>query len=241
MISERQRKIMCGILAAAGAVILVLAFLVTVVEVSAFDGAYYVREYEKNDTAAEVGVPVETLHEATVNLLFYLVGQQDSLDMEADIDGQRQQYYNEREKLHMADVRDLNIGAIMFMWVGWLAGIILIVMAVIYSQNNKYQVAGVCFWSILGVLGFFGIIGVWGAADFGSFWTQFHHVFFRNNLWQFDPRTSRLIRMFEEQFFVDLVTQILTVFLIVVAVALVTCGVLYRWGKKRQAARSSAS
>lgn len=227
-------------MAAAGTVLLVLAFLIDVIEVASFDGAYYVEEYEKNGTAESVGVPEDTLHEATANLLFYLVGQRDSLDMQVNIDGGMQEYYNEREKLHMEDVRDLNLGALTFMWVGWLLGALLLVTALVYAKP-KYPIARVAFWSILGVLGFFGVIALWGTLDFGSFWTQFHHVFFSNDLWLFDPRTSRLIRMFEEQFFFDLVTKILISFLSVMAIALAVCGVLYRRGRKRQLARGGAA
>lgn len=228
----KGRSVLCGFLAAAGTVLLVLAFLISVIETAAFDPAYYDREYEKNETALYVGVTDDTLSEATYNLLAYLRGQRDSLNMQAEVDGEQREYYNEREKLHMEDVRDLNLGALNFMWTGYLLGGVLVISAFALSKK-KYQVWGAVFWSILGVLAAFAAIGLWGAADFSSFWVSFHHVFFSNDLWLFDPRQSLLIRMFEEQFFFDLVGEILAWFLSVTAVALVVSGVLYRRGRKR--------
>lgn len=218
--------------AAIGTILLVLAFLVSIVEAAAFDPAYYEHEYAKNGTAQYVGVPEETLNEATENLLRYLEGDRENLDMSVSIDGIEREYYNEREKLHMADVRDLNQNAVRFMWTGYIAGGALLAAAYFFSRR-KYLVWAACFFAIVGVLAAFLAIGIWGAIDFTSFWIRFHHIFFRNDLWTFDPATSLLIRMFEEQFFLDLVGQILIWFLSGTAAVLVFTGFLAYKGKRR--------
>lgn len=215
------------LMTAAGTVLLVLAFLVALVEGIAFDRSFYRKEYAQNVTAAYVGVSPETLEGATDALLEYLQGRRASLDMEAQVGEGQREYYTEREKLHMADVRDLNMGAYAFMWTGFVAGTLLVVASAAYCPERR-RVWKAAFLAILGVLCCFGILGVWAALDFSSFWTAFHHVFFRNDLWLFDPRESLLIRMFEERFFFDLVGLILGWFLAGTGCALVITGLCAR-------------
>lgn len=102
-------------------------------------------------------------------------------------------------------------------------------------SDRLWRVWKTLFFSVLGVLAAFAVVGICAAADFTSFWVSFHHVFFRNDLWTFDPRTSLLIRMFEEKFFFDLVTRILIWFLAVCAGLLVLSFILWKKGRKARA------
>lgn len=52
------------------------------------------------------------------------------------------------------------------------------------------------------------VILLLAVVDFSSFWTTFHKIFFRNQLWILDPSTDILIMMVPSQFFFDLVTKI---------------------------------
>lgn len=218
-------------MAAVGTAWLILAFLVAVIEGCAFDPDYYEREYRKNDAAAYVGVTQQTLDEATAVLLEYLQGKRPDLEYEAEIGGVVRSYYNEREKLHMADVRILNERAVLFMRLGFIFGGALTAGAFLISRE-KYRVFGACFCAVAAVLAAFIALGLWAAVDFSGFWVQFHHVFFSNDLWLFDPRQSLLIRMFELQFFFDLVTWILVWFLSVTAAVLIVTGTAYQRGKR---------
>ena len=47
--------------------------------------------------------------------------------------------------------------------------------------------------------------------DFNTFWTNFHLIFFRNDLWLLNPNTDRLILMVPLNFFITLVTRIIIV------------------------------
>lgn len=219
--------------AAFGMVLLVLGIFLLTVELAAFDPAFYTEEYARNGTAAYVGVPEETLDEATDVLIAYLRGGRDSLDFEIRTDAGVREYYNEREKLHMADVRDLNTGAVWCTWIFLPGGCALLLWAFLTTRDRR-RVCRSCFFAVLGVLAAFFLIGAAAAADFTGFWTAFHHVFFRNDLWTFDPRTSLLIRMFEERFFYDLVARILIWFLSVCFILLVLTAWGWRRGKPRE-------
>lgn len=218
---------LCRIFVFLGTALLILAGMVGVVEAVAFDRSFYAVEYDKLKSAEYVGVTRATLDEATENLLAYLEGGRENLDMTADIAGQQREFYNEREKTHMVDVAVLNQNAVRFMWITLPLGVVLIAAGRLVSKNSRltWQAA---FYSIIIVLAGFGVIAAWAAADFGSFWVSFHHVFFTNDLWQFDPATSLLIRMFEQTFFFDMVGKILAIFMAGIAGALAVTGIMSR-------------
>ena len=82
---------------------------------------------------------------------------------------------------------------------------------------------------------FFAVIGIWAAVDFNNFWVSFHHVFFTNDLWMLDPAESRMIRMFQEAFFADMVGRILAWFLAIALGSAAAAGIVYQRMKKHGA------
>ena len=59
------------------------------------------------------------------------------------------------------------------------------------------------------LMGLAGALAFYAFLDFNEFWTMFHHIFFRNDLWLLDPNTDVLIMMVPETFFFNLVFRIL--------------------------------
>ena len=67
----------------------------------------------------------------------------------------------------------------------------------------------------IGVFGvFLGCVAIFCAIDFDAFWTLFHQILFRNDLWLLDPTTSVMINMFPLEFFNTLVVQIVVLAII---------------------------
>ena len=60
-----------------------------------------------------------------------------------------------------------------------------------------------------------GVLGLWIMSDFTAFWTNFHRLFFSNDLWLLNPATDRMIQMFPEPFFFAMVSRIVLAFAIV--------------------------
>ena len=211
--------------------LLIIALLVACVSTFAFDADFYKTEYEKLNTAEYVGVSDEELFGATDVLLDYLEGDRDDLDFQTN-DGD--EFFNQREKLHMVDVKNLYIMASTVSWVLFAAGAALLVVVFAKKKKNAvipvlrgYNVAGPA------VLAFFAIVAVYAAVDFNTFWVNFHLMFFSNDLWMLDPATDRLIRMYETQFFFDMVFCILIMFLSIV-IGMLVFAKLYLRSKKRK-------
>lgn len=207
-----MRKL-CVLFSVVATFLAVMALAVLCIQIFAFDSRFYADEYAKYDTASYVGVESRDLNAATDVLLSYIEDKRGDLDLTVNIGGEQRQYYNEREKAHMVDVKNLYLSAVNFAIYGSIAACAL--FAACFLIMNKKALRAVLFGiynSAYVILAGFAILAAWAASDFDGFWTRFHMVFFRNDLWILDPRTDLMIRMFQSGFFFDLVLLILLLF-----------------------------
>jgi integral membrane protein (TIGR01906 family) len=148
----------------------------------------------------------------TEELLDYIRGDRPEMDMRAVVDGQERAVFNEREITHMVDVRGLYAQAMRVRNI--CLGLWLLGLALLLARRGRQ---GPRLWArgfvntVLGVLVVFALLGIVISKNFTTFWNNFHLVFFSNDLWILDPATDLMIVMFQEGFFFDMVTQILTV------------------------------
>jgi len=205
-----MRKIAATVCAVIGSLLLILGLLIASIEMFAVNRGFFEDQYAKLDTAQSIGMSEEDLDRATNVLLDYTTGNRDTLDMQADIGGQMQEVFGQREKDHMVDVQALYLRARAVRTVS-LVGALVLILAVFVLRGKK-GLRTLCR-SFLSVSGAFAIVvialGIYAAVDFSSFWTSFHHLFFTNDLWLLDPRTDVLINMVPEPFFSALVARII--------------------------------
>ena len=173
---------------------------------------FYRQEFIKHDVAAAVDMEVEDVVRVMEHTLEYMRGNEDELQVETVIGGEPAYFYNEREIMHMADVRVLTLAGYqaraiaLAVALGCLA--VLIAGRVRWGRllSRSFLVASVI------LLAFIGFIAICALKDFNSFWTAFHGVFFTNDLWLFDPAESRMINIMPEGFFYDIVTRFALIF-----------------------------
>ena len=203
------------------ALLLGLSILVSLglfaVDVCSFRRSFYEKEYSKLNTAADMGMTHENLMEATDTLLDYLKDRRDDLDLETTVNGQTVEMFDGREKAHMVDVKALYRNAMRMAWIAVGLSVLLILILAIGAKKHRRTALK---WVLAG-FGVFGIVlgaaAIYAAVDFNSFWTNFHHLFFDNDLWLL-YEDERLIQMVPEQFFSDLVARIVAAFAISAAV-----------------------
>ena len=196
---------------------LILASVFLVVNTRSF----YTGQYEKNNTEQATGMSLRDLDKATRLLLDYLNGKRDDLDMAADKFGASRQIFDRREKTHMVDVKALYAGAgtAMAFFGAFAAGMVFVMTRKTPKRDlpallkHGYKTAAV-FTLVLAL-----VLAAVFTLGFDRFWTAFHHVFFTNDLWLLDPRTSTMINMFPLEFFLAMCTRILVVFLSLFALA----------------------
>ena len=187
------------------------------VDICSFRRSFYEKEYSKLNTAADMGMTHEDLMEATDTLLDYLKDRRDDLNLETTVRGETVEMFDAREKAHMVDVKALYRNAMRVAWIAAGLSVLLIIVLAVGAKKHrrtalKWVLAG--FGLFLIVL---GAAAIYAAVDFNSFWTNFHRLFFDNDLWLlYDD--ERLIQMVPEQFFSDLVARIVAAFAISAAV-----------------------
>lgn len=200
------------IFCAAAFFLLSAAMILTAVDVCSFDRGFFEKEYEKAGTAESIGMSGEDLMRSTDALLDYLQGERDDIAVEAVIGGSEREVFNEREILHMVDVRALYRGALAARNVMAAGGAVLLALSFLLARGHFRQLCRHGFPYGIGLtLTLTAVVAVTAALDFTAFWTAFHEFFFTNDLWLLDPNTSIMINMFPETFFFDLVVRILAV------------------------------
>lgn len=213
------------ILSAIAGFLLSAAIIATVIDVVSFDRSFYEAEYRKNDTVSYTGMSAEDNLRATDTLLDYLQDKRQDIVCTAVVSGTEREVFNERETLHMVDVKVLYQNAIRVRNGCVITAAILLVLSVLIGKKSFFSVLR-SGWKngilLTGAVILF--IAIWALADFNQFWTNFHLLFFDNDLWLLDPNTSIMINLFPGSFFFDLVTRIIAW---VVGIHVVISGILF--------------
>jgi integral membrane protein (TIGR01906 family) len=190
-----------------------IVLVITVLQVIGFHPDFYREQYLHRNTAEEIGVSFKDLMTVTDVLLDYTAGQRDDLDVVVEVNGTLQPFFNQREIDHMVDVRVLYHNVLLIRDV--LGFFLLINLVTMFLMEKRIETQRLMM-GLLGVTAVLGVlllaIGLYAIIDFDAFWTQFHHVFFTNDLWLLDPRTDNLINLVPTGFFIDLIVTIVTVF-----------------------------
>ena len=165
------------------AVIAALAFSIWAAVYGDSHYRFYKKEYQKYEVTEDLDMNIDHVMYVTEHMMNYLIGKEEKLSVVTTVEGKEQDFFNERDRLHMRDVRNLFLGGIK------VGGVCLIVAAAILTMFKKrekdwkrlfcraYSIAlGV--WLVIGVL-----LGIAFSIDFTTCFTIFHKLFFTNNLW----------------------------------------------------------
>ena len=188
---------------------LMIVFLITSVEAVAYwTPHYYENEYTRYQVADDVHMEMDDLLYVTDEMMAYLRGSRDDLNIDTVVDGTPREFFNAREKAHMADVRNLFLGGLalrrlcLFLAAASVALLALLKLPLKHLLPRMLCAGTVLFLGVTALLA--GII----STDFTKYFIIFHKIFFTNDLWQLDPRTDLLINIVPEPFFMDTAARI---------------------------------
>lgn len=153
-----------------------------------FDLGFYKSEFEK------LGV-YRNVPEAD-NVAFDLIQYLKSSDVQPD-------FFNEKEKLHLKDVKELINKLIIVLYVS-----LIIFVASFFILKKKLFFNALFRGTILTIFVIF-IFFLMSFFDFSLLFVQFHKIFFSNDLWLLNPVTDNLLKLFPEQFFYGAFKKIL--------------------------------
>ena len=199
----------------------IAALLITSFEIAMYaDFDVYRQEYEKYDVLSELDMTMDDVMYVTHEMMDYLRGEGDTLSVVTTVEGQEQDFFNEQDRFHMGEVRELFIGGLNIRFGACVAAVLCILFLVITRADIK-KVVPRSYRIALGVTGAAVIlIGIAAVVDFNAVFVQFHHIFFDNDLWIFDPAEDYMIRMLPEGLFYDMVMRIGAIFVVSLVVLL---------------------
>ena len=199
----------------------IAAVLSTSFEIAMYaDFSVYQKEYEKYDVLSELDMTMDDVMYVTHEMMAYLRGGRDTLSVMTTVEGKEQDFFNEQDRFHMGEVRDLFIGGLNIRMGSCIAAVLCLVF-LLATRADIRKVIPRSYQAALGVsAAAAAIIGIAAVIDFNTVFVQFHHLFFDNDQWIFDPATDYMIRMLPEGLFYDFVMRIGGIFLGILAILL---------------------
>lgn len=235
-------KILRNLLAVIAMFLLIIAALLTSFQAAIYGDPqyrFYKSLYEKHEVTDDLNMEMEDVMEVTDHMMAYLIGEEEELSIITYVDGKEQDFFNEQDRLHMADVKNLFLGGLRLRNVLAVLTAVILVLLCLWKEDGKrdirpvltraYRLAAAVFGAAVAFL----IIAF--TIDFTACFTVFHEIFFTNDLWIFDPQTDYMIRMLPEGFFFGMVRRILGYFIISQGAL---AAVFLLWGKAAGAART---
>jgi integral membrane protein (TIGR01906 family) len=200
-----------------------VVLLLTSVQLVAFDRNYYRKEYLKYSISQHIGMNDEELMASTEKLLEYIEDKRDNLDFKADFKGKQEEFFSQRDKLHMIDVKMLFVNGRYIRNFSVL--FIAVFLVLLYKIRSKEY-----FGSSLAKHGLFVFIAgtipvivlvILMNHDFYKYFTIFHEIFFNNDLWLLDPNMDRLVNIFPQEFFTDMAFRIAYIYIAAMIIVLI--------------------
>ncbi len=183
-----------------------------------FDLNFYKNFYQKENLAKSMGTTSDNLINNTQNLLNYL-NKKEQLNTD---------WFSQKDILHMVDVLNLYSLTHNIMIYCIIVFIICTIIIVLMLKEKTLLQTTKIFNKVL--LLFILVIGGLSAViayNFNSFWIKFHTTIFSNDLWLLSPSESNLIKMVPEEFFISLITKIIT-YILIVFILLFTSNIIIR-------------
>ena len=216
---------------------IIAALLITSFEIAMYsDFDVYRQEYEKYHVLYDLDMTMDDVMYVTHEMMDYLRGEGDTLSVVTTVEGKEQDFFNEQDRFHMSEVRDLFIGGLNIR-IGACVTAVLCLLFLIITHADVKKIIPRSYWITLGATGAIVLL-IGGAAviNFNAVFVQFHHIFFDNDLWIFDPAEDYMIRMLPEGLFYDMVMRIGAIFVFGLVVLLVLSFIPKMLGKKKKLA-----
>ena len=201
---------------------LIAALLITSFEIAMYaDFDVYRQEYEKYDVLSDLDMSMDDVMDVTRQMMAYLRGEGDTLSVITTVDGQEQDFFNEQDRFHMGEVRDLFIGGLNIRTGALVIAVLCILLLILTKADLKKTVPAGYQAALAVTAAALLFLGIACAVDFNTVFVKFHHIFFDNDLWIFDPAEDYMIRMLPEGLFFDMVVRIGCIFAGLLAVFLI--------------------
>ena len=176
---------------------IIVALLITSFEIAMYsDFDVYRQEYEKYDVLSDLDMTMDDVMYVTHEMMDYLRGEGDTLSVMTTVEGKEQDFFNEQDGSTWARCATCFIGGLNIR-LGACAAAVLCVLFLLFTRADIKKIIPRSYRIALGVTGAAVLlIGIAAVVDFNAVFVQFHHIFFDNDLWIFDPAEDYMIGCF---------------------------------------------
>ncbi len=217
---------------------LIISIFFTSFQVALYaDFDVYKTEYEKYDVLSELDMTMDDAMYVTHEMMDYLIGERHTLSVVTTVEGIEQDFFNEQDRFHMAEVKNLFQGGLSIrLWATVIAAGCLALLGAMKADfrhilPRSYLIA----LAVTAVL--FLVLGAAALIDFNAVFVAFHYVFFDNDLWIFDPADDYMIRMLPEGLFADMVARIGAIFAAAFVILAAVSALIIRRERKKESSR----
>jgi integral membrane protein (TIGR01906 family) len=159
--------------------------------------------FEKYQVGATTGLTEPELEKAATGLIRYFNSGEEYISLTVIKDSQPFELFNEREIIHLKDVKGL-IHLDYWVLLGTAIYAIGYVISQLFLSRRNYRPLA---WALVGggslTLALMLALGLWALVGFDQLFLQFHLLSFANEFWQLDPTRDYLIMLFPQGFFYD--------------------------------------
>lgn len=194
------RRAAAGLFLVAVPVFLVLTF----VRIAAVEPWVHEYGFTRYDAVERSGIDRAQLDEAAREIIRYFGNDEEFLAIVVRVDGQDRALFNEREVLHMKDVKDLMQLAFRVHEAAFVYVVAFVVGVLVWNRERPMdelswyvRLAGIATVALLGVAASAVVVG------FDALFRQFHVLSFANDFWQLDPKRDHLVQMYPQGFWFD--------------------------------------
>ncbi len=204
---------------------------VSSIEIATLNRPIFSYHFDKSDIMSDTKMSHDDLMRSADKLIRYIKDKDDDLDITALVDGESREVFNEREKLHMIDVKNLYLAVRL---VKRIALFLMLAILVLLRKNEIYgAVIKATLYVIPAISVLIVVLGGMFALDFNTNFVKFHLLFFDNDLWILNPNTDLLINMVPEAYFYGVIMLIVGLVISLIALFMYLYYNIYKRLKRR--------
>lgn len=201
----KPTRLISTLIAALCFLVIVLALAFSALSAALDNREDFVAFYDDYQVEQRIGISSEDAADALLALVYYMEGERDSIQLTVTEYGEEVEMYNQQEIDHMLDVKNLYQGFKKTQLIAVFAFAAVLFLAWRSARKGYFNLpSSAYFTSLVLFVVLVGGLALWAYFDFTAFWTEFHHLFFTNDLWLMDPATCRMIRICPESLFASL-------------------------------------
>lgn len=197
----RANQMCYGILAVLAVALFHIGAILLTAYLCFFRADFINRECEKHQVLSQLGISRDELHQVTEEMISYVKGYGNSLDVTVTVNGNTVQFFNERDRQHLADIA----GMVKQGKIAFALGILCVAgaLSLLICKRKWRLLCMVYLFSLCMILGAFLLAGAWILIDLQGFINAFHRAFFHNDRWILNPAKDKLILLFPQALFRD--------------------------------------